>query len=486
MEPFDIRTRKMKRLKKKISIFVVLLLAAIILNIMLGATAVQAGTGEVLILGSTVTGGMSSAEAQAVIAAGKTPVVVDDATWSSMTASQFASYDGIVLGDPTCVEHSNPVPQANASVWGPVINGNVIIIGSDPVYHRASQSGAQKLIDQGIAFALNEPGKTGGYLDLSCSYHWSPPGTPVPELDGINGGGFTVVGANQLPGLNDVHIVATHPALAGLTDADLSNWSNSVHEGFQSWPIQFEVLAIAKDPSGSYTATDGTVGYPYILARGKSLQVISDISLSPETGVNPVGTSHTLTATVTKDSPAPGTPVSGKNVEFTVIAGPHAGTSGVGITDDNGVATFTYTGTSTGIDTIEATFVDDNGLTQRSNRVTKEWIASCARPALSLICPTGDKVYWAGYGDYTAGLLSVEYGIANGANDATNVQLVNIATTSGVSLATGIPVAMGNIAAGTSASATVKFNVPSGVVSFKSVVFVSAQDACGNTYNYPK
>ncbi len=463
----------------------VLLLTAVGLNIMLGATAAQAATGEVLILDSTVTGGMNSAEAQAVIAAGKTPVVVDDATWSSMTASQFAAYDAIVLGDPTCVQNCNLVAQANANVWGPVINGNVIIIGSDPVFHRASRPGAQKLIDQGIAFAVNEPGKTGGYLDLSCWYHFSPPGTPVPALDGINGGGFTVVGANQLPGLNDVHIVATHPALAGLTDADLSNWSNSVHEGFQSWPIQFEVLAIARDPSGSYTATDGTVGYPYILARGKSLQVISDISLSPETGVNPVGTPHTLTATVTKDTPAPGTPVSGKNVEFTVIAGPHAGTSGVSTTDDNGVATFTYTGTSAGTDTIEATFVDESGLTQRSNRVTKEWKA-CTRPALSLICPTGDKVYWASYGDYTAGLLSVEFGIANGAGDAANVLIVNIATTNGVTLASGIPVAVGNIAAGSSASATVKFNVPSGVVSFKSVVFASAQDACGNTYNYPK
>ncbi len=66
------------------------------------AAPARAATGEVLMLDTTLTGGASSTLAQKFVAAGKTPVVVDGATWASMTAAQFDSYDAIVLGDPTC------------------------------------------------------------------------------------------------------------------------------------------------------------------------------------------------------------------------------------------------------------------------------------------------------------------------------------------------------------------------------------------------
>lgn len=365
---------------KFFKILLIVTLVTSTLLMMVGPVQAQA-PGEVLILGTTIIDGMSSFEAQAILAAGKVPVIVDEATWSGMTAAEFASYDGIVLGDPRCElgEAAVAVAMANAAVWGPVIDGNLIIIGSDPVYHSTYGpfTGPQKLITQGIAFALAEPGKTGGYLDLSCYYHSSPSGTPVPFLDGIEGGGFTVIGGSYIS-LNNVHITATHPALTGLTDADLSNWGNSVHEAFVTFPIGLEVLAMAVDAGGNYTAPDGTVGYPYILARG--VTVISDITLEPETATNPIETEHTVTATVTTDDPEPGTPVVGTAVTFTVIAGPHAGTTGNANTDNFGQASFTYEGTAVGEDTIEATFVDVTGKIQRSNRVTKEWTDGTVPP----------------------------------------------------------------------------------------------------------
>lgn len=350
-------------------------LIAVAIGITLIASGLaQAAPGEVLILGSTVTGGAGSREALAATALGRTPVVVSDAVWSALTTAEFADYDAIVIGDPTCTTSQNATANASATTWGPAIDGNVIIIGSDPVYHAGSRPGAQTLIEQGMAFAVDEAGATGGYLDLSCHFHFQASGTPVPMLDGINGGGFTVIGASFLPGLNNVHIVATHPALAGLTDADLSNWGNSVHEGFVDWPFQFESLAVALDGSGSYVAPDGSVGYPYILARG--VTVISDIALGPETAINPIGTSHTVTATVTTSDPDPDTPVVGTSVNFTIIDGPHVGVSGTAVTDAAGQASFSYTGSAVGIDTIEATFIDSSEITQRSNRVTKEWVDS--------------------------------------------------------------------------------------------------------------
>ena len=127
----------------------------------------------------------------------------------------------------------------------------------------------------GIGFAVSEVGKTGAFISLSCYYHDTAPATPVPVLENAFGAGFSLTGVGCY---NDAHIVATHPALSSVTDASLSNWSCSVHEAFDAWPITFQVLAIAQGIGTSYTASDGSVGTPYILARG--VEVISDIDLA--------------------------------------------------------------------------------------------------------------------------------------------------------------------------------------------------------------
>src|SRR3989344_6713356 len=70
---------------------------------------------------------------------------------------------------------------------------------------------------------------------------------------------------------------AVHPALAGLTDASLSNWSCSVHNAFDSFPADFLPLVIAKGigGAGSLVFADGSFGVPYILARGKELSPVA-------------------------------------------------------------------------------------------------------------------------------------------------------------------------------------------------------------------
>lgn len=328
-------------------------------------SSVDAAAGKVLILDRTVTGGAFSTLAQKFVAAGETPVLVDDATWASMTAAQFDAYDAVVLGDPACVGSAPAVAEANAAVWASVVDGNVIVVGTDETFHQAQ--GGDALMASAAAFTVAQAGKTGAYISMSC-YDWvTPPNTAVPLLSGF--GSFTTTGVEGC--FNDAHTVATHPALTGLTDTNLSNWNCSVHEGFDSFPLSFEVLAVARDYGTIYTAPDGSVGTPFILARGVS--VISDIDLAPATAARTVGQSHTVTATVTTDDPSAGTPVVGTPVTFTVIAGPHMGTTGTGTTIASGVASFSYTGTAAGEDTIEATFVDAAGHTQRSNRVTVTW-----------------------------------------------------------------------------------------------------------------
>jgi len=74
------------------------------------------------------------------------------------------------------------------------------------------------------------------------------------------------------------------------------------------------------------------------------------ITLSPPTANKTVGTTDTVTATITN----PGGSINGQTVNFSV-AGANTAT-GSGITNASGQTTFTYTGTNTGTDTITATY----------------------------------------------------------------------------------------------------------------------------------
>jgi hypothetical protein len=182
-----------------------------------------APSNSVLILGSTIVNGDNSLEAQAIRAVGLNPVIVDPTTWSLMSASQFASYRAIVLGDPACDSETTPEPYdaatASAAIWGSVTTGNVIVIGTDPVFHSYNgMPGGTKLVNAGIAFAVADSSRTGAYINLSCSYHGSLP-TTVPVLSPF--GSFEVHGVGCA---DDIHIVAHQAALTNLTDADLTGW----------------------------------------------------------------------------------------------------------------------------------------------------------------------------------------------------------------------------------------------------------------------
>ena len=101
---------------------------------------------------------------------------------------------------------------------------------------------------------------------------------------------------------------------------------------------------------------------------------VTGIKLAPLTATNPINANHTVTATVSDSN---GNPQAGVTVTFLVKSGPNAGKTGTGATDASGHATFTYTSTLTGTDTIVATFVDSLGAVHTSNEVTKTW----TRPA---------------------------------------------------------------------------------------------------------
>jgi hypothetical protein len=109
------------------------------------------------------------------------------------------------------------------------------------------------------------------------------------------------------------------------------------------------------------------------------------LELSPDFDVNPVGTNHTVTATVTGTA-GPGfpdfVPAPGVLVTFEIIGGVNIGASGTCTvngdctTDINGQASWTYTGSGgVGDDVIEASFLDEFGNPTIGNHAIKDWVA---------------------------------------------------------------------------------------------------------------
>lgn len=346
-----------------------------------------------LINGDTVSGSPSLEQQQAV-AAGFTVTVVSGATWTTMTAAQFAAYQVLIIGDPTCAFLAASA-TGNAAVWAPVVMGkaggntqagNRVLIGTDPVFHHFGNPGATKLIKDGIAFAGALPGRTGVYFDFSCADN----GQGLATLNQLSIGSGVWTENTSPPCGGSVSLITKHPAFSDLVSADLQGWFCSDHETFPTYKDDWLPLAVATDTAtkptcGIEPSTGAAVcGQAYIFLAGEGLTASApNLCVNPASATNPVGTSHTVTAHIqtgtTPVCPA-GPGVSGQLVSFTVT-GVNAGATGscapvTCMTDVNGNVTFTYTGgPSTGNDTIIASFTDVTGSKQTAT-ASKAWTAA--------------------------------------------------------------------------------------------------------------
>jgi hypothetical protein len=355
-----------------------------------------------LILDEMVVGGTNSQEAAAAQLAipGCAVDVVSATNWAAIPPSGlggpsgygFDLYRAIILGDPWCdglfatnrgtgtPEYMLALNALNATklVWTPQVTGNVILEGVDNALHALDTNnvGANKTLQRGIEFAVANTNKTGLYYALSCYYDYTLPATNALLVPHLTGFGTFMVRNYPNQCFNDCHIVATHPVFTAappLTDAELSNWGCSTHEGFDIWPANFVVLAIALT-NGAYTASDGSNGVPYILVRGEGVKVITTIELSPPNATNNVGTTHTVCATLATNV----NPKANVAVTFTISSGPNSVTNYTTLTDTNGVACFTYTGLGgPGVDYITASYLTKDDKTITSGIVTKIWAGTC-------------------------------------------------------------------------------------------------------------
>ena len=281
----------------------------------------------VLVLASTVgPEGMQSEPVRYIQSLGYDVELATNAQWASKSTADFATYRAIVLADPECIDGTAPIAaaEANTSTWGPAVTGPMVIVGTDAHFHTGEQQKGAQLMRSGISYALSEAGRTGLYVSLSCYYNESGTNTTVRVLSYF---GRFVVSENTTCH-DDIHITAPqHPAMAGLTDASLSNWNCSIHALFTSYPGGYDVLAIADNLGTVYTDEDGSRGTPYILARGAvagsphcPAPTITINSISPSqiwppnnkfvnvrADVETTGTGITVTRTITSSDGASGT-----------------------------------------------------------------------------------------------------------------------------------------------------------------------------------
>ncbi len=289
-------------MKTRLTVFHIFVVLALLTGIAFQVSPAQAAPeetpgGTVLILSTTLSG---TKESDLATALGFTVEVADPAAWAAKTQADFASYRAIILGDATCSDLSiYAAAEANKATWSAAINGNIILIGADPGFHAnyAPAVPASTLMSNSIAFAGDVSGKTGLYAAFGCAYVSAPPeGTPISFLSEL--GAFTGAGNSW----DAVHMVASHPALAGLTDELLSNWGNSTHMGFVSFPEDYVSLASQNGLTGpgQITFGDGTTGIPYIIVKGAGVIVIGGpviTEISPNTGPVAGGTTVVITGT---------------------------------------------------------------------------------------------------------------------------------------------------------------------------------------------
>ena len=127
---------------------------------------------------------------------------------------------------------------------------------------------------------------------------------------------------------------------------------------------------------------DDNIFFSALFASGAAV-IGEGIVLGPASARAPVGASHGVIATVQNDA---GEPVVDRDVTFVILAGPNAGQAAVLPTDAEGEAQLQYVGNGgPGVDEIQASFVDSQGLTEFSSVALQEWFAAVRPPIAACI-----------------------------------------------------------------------------------------------------
>ncbi len=267
-----------------------LLTASLVVGLLVSIPAIAASpaaaspSGGVLILATSVNGGMSSLEALAAAADGYAVTIESASAWESLTTPQFENYNAIVLGDPSTASSCASSPSTSLSAatgsyqttWSSAVSGNVLVAGAAPAFAAEGNSnvpGANAFLEAAIKYAA-EGNTTGLYVSLDCYYSTASSGTAVSFLSDIDGGGFAVQGdgGGSCSNSGTLNVpVLDYAGIQDLDNLDLASWPCAVQESFTSYPSATAPLAIDRGVSSSFTTADGMSGQPYILVSNPSV-----------------------------------------------------------------------------------------------------------------------------------------------------------------------------------------------------------------------
>jgi hypothetical protein len=244
---------------------------------------------KVLILDSTVSGGLQSQEARAIAAMPPNPTpfqieVVTPAQWKAMSAQQFMSYRLLIIGDAGCTQDKSIWQAAldTRDTWGAIVDGNIVVIGANLATNSWSASAGEidPAIQSAVEHAVERPRFTGMYVSLGCAYQNAPPGTVVDLLSPF--GTFKVAGVSCDPdNFDQAHIPTQFPTtyMQGLGGGLLIGVDGcSARSVFSDYPKNdFSITALAKggtlpgaDLYYDFDLSNAVSGTPFILARGST------------------------------------------------------------------------------------------------------------------------------------------------------------------------------------------------------------------------
>jgi RHS repeat-associated protein len=191
---------------------------------------------------------------------------------------------------------------------------------------------------------------------------------------------FPLAGCGQAVGPNDPRIPKVNVTVGGLT----ASYLDTAH-----------IL----DTFGYDTACQGNESLQWRPVGASGTTNVGQLALVPAATTLPVGALATLTAIATDaaDEPLPNV-----TVTFTVLSGPRRGQTGSAVTDASGTATFRYTSSTPGTDTVQASQSNVQGGLTSSNPASVLWLPTVA---LSLTPATASQAVGT---PYNATLLATD------------------------------------------------------------------------------
>ncbi len=118
------------------------------------------------------------------------------------------------------------------------------------------------------------------------------------------------------------------------------------------------------------------------------------------------------------------------------------------------------------------------------NTSSATWQFQTSPPALGLNAQTP---FWGSYSDYLDQKLTVPYQLANNSADTAvaKVEILAASASSGVIAASALPLSLGDIQPASKSGFALKFLIPGGLQSFKTEIYASGVDPCGDVHYIP-